>query len=133
MALGSLSSRLAGNGCRCFLGCETTGIAASSQGLASGDVRNHSRRNPVLGCSAIHSARTTSSTGTGRDGGSDPDPQLRWLPDSRSAMADSWPQSRTHYVGASPLHLPHGVLGKVVEPRFPSACPRIDFSPAIEG
>jgi len=36
MAVGSLSSRLAGNGCRCFLGCETTRIAASSQGLALG-------------------------------------------------------------------------------------------------
>ena len=56
MALSGLSSGLAGNGCRGFLGCESARTAASPRDLAVGDLRNGTRRDPALGRGAIYSA-----------------------------------------------------------------------------
>ena len=57
MALSSLSSGLAGNGCRSFLACDSARTAASAPDMAVGDLRNDSRRDPALGDSTIPSAR----------------------------------------------------------------------------
>ena len=131
VALGSLSSGLAWDGCRCFLGCETRCTAASAVDLALGNIRNDSRCNPGLGCDAIYSARTTPPTRVDRDVGSDPAPSLRHVPDSRSPVAGPWRQSRTHHVCTSPFGFSRRVLGEAVEPRFPSVRPRVDFSSAV--
>ena len=72
MALSSLSSGLAGNGCRGFLGCESARTAASARDLALGDHRNDTRRDSALGRGAIHSARRTPSARVGGNVGSDP-------------------------------------------------------------
>ncbi len=84
MALSSLSSGLAGNGCRGFLGCESARSAASAHDLAVGDLRNDSRCDTALGRGAIHSARRTPSTRVGGNVGSDSAASLRHLPNRRA-------------------------------------------------
>jgi hypothetical protein len=88
VALRSLSSGLAGDGRRCFLGCETTRTLALAHYLALGVVRNYTRRNSALGYGAIHSPRATASARVGRDVGSDHAPSLRYFPDSCSNVAE---------------------------------------------
>src|SRR5258708_6073546 len=80
VALGCLSSGLAGNGCRSFLGCQSARAAASTRRLALGDVRNGSRCNAALACGAIYSAGTTTSTRVGGNVGTNLAAPLRHVP-----------------------------------------------------
>src|ERR1700688_715650 len=55
VVLSSLSFRLAGNGCRSFLGCDSARAAASAPDMAVGDLGNDSRCDPALGGGTIPS------------------------------------------------------------------------------
>ena len=121
MAFSSLSSGLAGNGCRGFLGCESACVAARSYNLAVGDHRNNSRCDSALGCGAICSANEPPPARVGWDVGPDPAPSFRYFPSRRPPVAAPWRQCKSHHVRSASLHIPWGVLGKALESRFPPA------------
>ena len=112
VALSSLSSGLAGNGRRSFLGCESARTPARAHDLALGDVRNDPRCNPALGGAPIGSARTTPSTRMGGNVGSHPAPSLRYFPNRCSPVAEHCCQCKSHHVCPTPLNIPWRVLGK---------------------
>jgi hypothetical protein len=59
LALDSIPSGLAGNGCRDALGCESACTAASARRVAPGDLQDDRWHGSGLGRNAIHSARGT--------------------------------------------------------------------------
>ena len=81
LAVDSLSSGLAGDGCRRFPGCEPGVPAASVNRLAVGGARNGPRRGPAMDCGAIASRKTTASARMDWNVGFDSAPSLRVLSD----------------------------------------------------
>ena len=121
MAVSSLSFRVAGNGCRSILGCDSARTAASAPDMAVGDLENDSRCDPALGGSTIPSARRVSSTRVDGNVGTHPSPSFRYFPNRRAPLAKRGRQCKSHHVCATPFHIPWGVLGKALKPRFPPA------------
>src|SRR5947209_5532609 len=105
MALSSLSSGLAGNGCRSFLACDSARTAASAPDMAVGDLRNDSRRDPALGDSTIPSARRVPFPRVGGNVGTHPAPSLRHFPNRRAALPKRGRQCKSHHDCATPIHI----------------------------
>jgi hypothetical protein len=79
-ALGGVSSGLAGNGCRGFLGWESARTDATAHDLAVGDLRNGIWGDSALGSGTVRSAGRTPSARMGGNAGSDPAAALRHFP-----------------------------------------------------
>lgn len=79
-ALGGVSSGLAGNGCRGFLGWESAHTDATAHDLAVGDLRNGGWGDSALGSGTVRSAGRTPSARMGGNAGSDPAAALRHFP-----------------------------------------------------
>jgi len=80
MALCSLSFRLAGNGRRSFLGCDSARFAASALDMAVGYLRNDIWGDSALDSGTVRSTARAPFARMGGDAGSDPAVALRHFP-----------------------------------------------------
>jgi hypothetical protein len=100
LALASVPSGLAGNGCGGVLGCESACTAASARRVAPGDLQNDPRHDSALGRDAIHSARGTPSARVGGYVGTHPAPSFRYFRNRRTLLAKRWRQCKSYNVCA---------------------------------